>query len=71
LDVASRQQSEAFYGQDRWFAGHRNGATGLANPNTSDIENYKSAVFWIKSQLDSSTTYLTDDTRFYVQVVPI
>lgn len=37
-DIAARQECEAFYGQDKWFAGHRNGAAGLENPDTDDIQ---------------------------------
>jgi hypothetical protein len=36
-DITARQQCESYYGQDKWFAGHRNGAAGLTNPNTADI----------------------------------
>lgn len=36
-DVASRWDCQNYYGYDKWFAGHRNGASGLANPNTADI----------------------------------
>ncbi|KAF7588695.1 hypothetical protein BBP40_005294, partial [Aspergillus hancockii] len=60
-----------YYGYDKWFAGHRNGASGLANPNTPDITNYKHAVQWIQKQIDSNKKYKTDDTRFWVNVVAI
>ncbi|KAL8920777.1 MAG: hypothetical protein Q9172_004348, partial [Xanthocarpia lactea] len=43
-DVASRWDCQGFYGYDRWFAGHRNGATGLNNPYTEDI-NSESFLF--------------------------
>jgi hypothetical protein len=36
-DVTARHDCENFYGRDKWFAGHRNGASGLSNPNTADI----------------------------------
>jgi hypothetical protein len=36
-DVASRWDCQNYYGVDLWFAGHRDGASGLANPNTDDI----------------------------------
>lgn len=36
-DVASRWDCQNYYGIDLWFAGHRFGASGLANPNTADI----------------------------------
>jgi hypothetical protein len=37
-DVRARHTSQNYYGYDRWFAGHRNGETGVNNPNTSDIQ---------------------------------
>ncbi|KAK4125668.1 hypothetical protein N657DRAFT_274077 [Parathielavia appendiculata] len=70
-DVASRWDCQQYYGYDKWFAGHRNGASGLANPNTADINNYKSAVQWIESQINSNSRYRTDDTRFWVNVPAI
>ncbi|OKL55433.1 hypothetical protein UA08_09301 [Talaromyces atroroseus] len=70
-DVASRWDCQEYYGYDKWFAGHRDGASGLANPYTQDIENYKSAVQWIQSQIDSDSKYKTDDTRFWVSVPAI
>jgi hypothetical protein len=51
-DVASRWDCQGYYGYDRWFAGHRNGASGLANPNTPDINNSKSALHWIESNIN-------------------
>ncbi|KAJ6184401.1 hypothetical protein N7519_005702 [Penicillium mononematosum] len=70
-DIASRWDCQRYYGYDKWFAGHRNGASGLANPYTQDILNYKASVEWIKQQIDSNPAYKTDDTRFYVEVVAI
>ncbi|KAG5651995.1 hypothetical protein H0H81_006647 [Sphagnurus paluster] len=45
LDISLRHESQNFYGESKWFAGHRNGASGLSNPNTQDIQNYKDAVY--------------------------
>ncbi|KAE8364473.1 hypothetical protein BDV27DRAFT_157849 [Aspergillus caelatus] len=70
-DVASRWDCQNYYGYDKWFAGHRNGASGLANPYTADINTYKSAVQWIQKQIDSNEKYKYDDTRFWVSVVAI
>ncbi|KAL2814005.1 hypothetical protein BJX63DRAFT_393294 [Aspergillus granulosus] len=70
-DVASRWDCQEYYGVDLWFAGHRNGASGLSNPNTDDINNYKSAVYWIQTQIDSNSAYQSDDTRFWVDVEAI
>ncbi|KAE8353292.1 hypothetical protein BDV28DRAFT_111103 [Aspergillus coremiiformis] len=70
-DVASRWDCQNYYGYDKWFAGHRNGASGLANPYTADIATYKNAVQWIQQQIDGNSNYKYDDTRFWVSVVAI
>jgi len=70
-DVSTRHQCQSYYGVDKWFGGHRNGASGLTNPYTTDITNYKNAVYWIQTQITSNSKYLTDDTRFWVDVVAI
>ncbi|KAE8373411.1 hypothetical protein BDV26DRAFT_285137 [Aspergillus bertholletiae] len=70
-DIKARHDGEQKYGFDVWFAGHRNGASGLQNPNTQDITNYKDAIKWIKSQIESDKKYESDDTRFWVDVVAI
>jgi len=69
LDIQVLHASQNRYGlQHAWFAGHRNGSSGLNNPNTRDIDSYRSAVYWIRDQLNSETKYLSDDTRFWVDV---
>jgi hypothetical protein len=70
-DIQVRHAAQSKWGEYTWFAGHRNGQTGLSNPNTQDIANYRTAVYWIQSQINSSSTYLSDDTRFWVSVPPI
>ncbi|EAU35362.1 conserved hypothetical protein [Aspergillus terreus NIH2624] len=70
-DVKARHDSEEHYGFDTWCAGHRNGASGLSNPDTSDIAGYKSAIQWIQQQIESDEVYQKDDTRFWVQVQAI
>lgn len=70
-DVAARWDCQGYYGYDIWFAGHRNGATGLNDPWTEDIAFYKSSIQWIQSQIDSNSAYQSDDTRFWVDVTPI
>ncbi|KAH7136913.1 hypothetical protein B0J13DRAFT_640600 [Dactylonectria estremocensis] len=70
-DVAARWDCQGYYGYEKWFAGHRNGATGLSNPNTADIKFYRESVEWIQSQIDSNSKYKSDDTRFWVDVTPI
>lgn len=70
-DVTARAECQAHFGYDTWFAGHRNGESGLNNPNTEDIAFYKESIQWIQSQIESDGAYLTDDTRFWVDVTPI
>jgi hypothetical protein len=70
-DISCINQSQSHYGINLWFAGHRDGQTGLSNPNTTDISNYKTAVYWIESQLNSSSANLSNNTRFWVQVPAI
>jgi hypothetical protein len=70
-DISCRHQSQAYYGHDQWFAGHRNGSTGLANPNTADIKAYRDAVYWMKGQIDSNPANLSNDIRFWVHVPAI
>ncbi|KAG6853495.1 hypothetical protein C0991_003769 [Blastosporella zonata] len=52
LDISLRHESMNHYGEGIWFAGQRDGASGLTNPNTQDIQNYKDAVYWIRDQLE-------------------
>jgi hypothetical protein len=70
-DVQVRHAAQSKWGEYTWFAGHRNGETGLNNPNTQDIANYRAAVYWIQAEINSSSIYLSDDTRFWVSVPPI
>jgi len=70
-DVQVLQMSQQFYGIDVWFGGQRDGQTGISNPDTTDINNYKNAVYWIRDQINSDPKYLTDDTRFWVEVPAI
>jgi hypothetical protein len=72
LDIRVLHGSQAYYGLSRlWFAGHRNGQSGLDNPNTPDIATYRNAVHWIRDQLNANSKFRTDDTRFWVRVKPI
>ncbi|KAE8151660.1 hypothetical protein BDV25DRAFT_152422 [Aspergillus avenaceus] len=70
-DIKARHDGEEKYGFAKWYAGHRNGASGLENPDTSDINAYRDATKWIQSQIESDKKYESDDTRFYVDVVAI
>jgi hypothetical protein len=37
-DVKARHEGEEKYGYETWFAGHRNGESGVQNPGTDDIK---------------------------------
>lgn len=69
-DVRCLHDSQSYYGLDRWFAGHRNGSTGLQYPYTTDINNYKAAVYWIRDQIVNNGAY-SNDIRFWVNVPAI
>ncbi|KAL3471181.1 hypothetical protein BJX99DRAFT_238056 [Aspergillus californicus] len=70
-DIQARHEGEEHYGYEIWFSGHRNGATGVENPGTDDINAYIDAVAWIQEQIESDPKYESDDTRFWVQVQAI
>jgi hypothetical protein len=70
-DISCVHQSQSHYGIDTWFAGHRNGETGVKKPNAADINTYKKAVYWIRDQLLANRQHLKDDTRFFVRVKAI
>jgi hypothetical protein len=70
-DIQCLHESQKYYGINKWFAGHRNGSSGLANPNTSDIAAYRNGVYWIRDQLNASSANLSNNTRFWVYVRPI
>lgn len=66
LDIQVLHASQSHYGlYGTWFAGHRNGTTGLGNPNTADVLTYRDAVFCIRDQIDADPKCLTDDTKFW------
>jgi hypothetical protein len=69
-DVQVLHASQTHFGA-RWFAGHRNGESGLLNPAGADISRYRNAVQWIFTELNLHPAYRTDDTRVYVDVPPI
>lgn len=70
-DVSCINQSQRHYGLTLWFAGQRDGQTGLSDPNQTIITEYQVAVEWIESQLNSSSANLSNDTRFWVSVPAI
>ncbi len=70
-DVMCINESQRYYGLATWFAGERYGQTGMGQPNTPDITMYKTAVYWIQSQLASRSANLSNNTRFWVAVPAI
>ncbi|KAB8071212.1 hypothetical protein BDV29DRAFT_193448 [Aspergillus leporis] len=70
-DIKARHDGETKFGFDTWFAGHRNGESGVNNPYTADINRYRDAVNWIQQQIESDSKYQSDDTRFWVDVTAI
>jgi hypothetical protein len=72
LDIRILHASQNNYGMNRlWFPGHRMGGTGLRNPHVVNFNEYRSAVYWIRDQINANKKYLTDDTRWWVDVGPV
>ncbi|KAF4764672.1 hypothetical protein N7455_010595 [Penicillium solitum] len=70
-DIQARHDGENHFGYEIWFSGHRNGESGVNNPGTADIQTYINGVSWIQQQIESDDKYQSDDTRFWIDVVPI
>jgi hypothetical protein len=70
-DVSCINQSQSHYGISQWFAGQRDGQSGLSDPGQSVITEYEMAVYWIEAQLNSSSANLSNNTRFWVEVPAI
>jgi hypothetical protein len=70
-DVSCINQSQSHYGLTNWFGGQRDGQSGLSNPNQTVVTEYRAAAEWIESQLNSSSSNLSNDTRFWVSVPAI
>jgi hypothetical protein len=68
-DIQCLHDGQNHYGLYNWFAGHRDGPTGLSNPNTTDINNYRNAIYWIQSQINNG--HQTDNVRFWVNIPAI
>ena len=68
-DIQCIHYGQSHYGTSTWFAGQRDGQSGISNPNTTDINNYRNAIYWIQSQIDSG--HQTDDVRFWVTIPAI
>lgn len=67
LDVTVYNTCRNYFGSN-WFAGHRNGSSGLSNPNTQDINNFKIGYEWTYNNLSG---HETDDIRFWVDIPAI
>ncbi|MDR7092127.1 carbohydrate-binding domain-containing protein [Cellvibrio fibrivorans] len=67
MDVQIYNECRNYYG-DQWFAGHRNGSSGLSNSNTQDINNFREGYNWTYNQLAG---HECDDVRFWVSIPAI
>jgi hypothetical protein len=45
LDISERHEAQNYYGETLWFAGHRNGQSGLSSPGTQDIKNVSLSAY--------------------------
>ena len=71
-DIKALHTSQAYYGMDAWFMGHRGGESALLGHHANtDIRQYQAAVLWIQHQIERNPTYLRDDTRIWVRVPAI
>ena len=68
LDVQVYNECRSYFGTQKFFAGHRNGASGLANPNTADINRFIAGYNWTYNNI---ANHLTDDVRFWVSIPAI
>jgi hypothetical protein len=68
-DIQCLHDGQNHYGIYKWFAGHRDGPSGLNNPGTTDINNYRNAIYWIQSQINNG--HQKDDVRFWVNIPAI
>ena len=71
LDVAVLHAAQQRWPMEIWFGGHRNGQTGLRQPESPDVVRYRDAVHWIRDRIDADPAHLTDDVRFWVHVPAI
>jgi hypothetical protein len=69
LDVEVYIECRNHYGTS-WWAGHRDGTSGIQNPNTPDIENFKAGEDWT-NQMIQSGNHQCDDVRFWVTLPAI
>lgn len=69
LDVQVYVECRKYYGSS-WWAGHRNGSSGISNPNTPDIQNFKAGEDWT-NQMIQSGNHQCDNVRFWVSLPAI
>ncbi len=67
-DIQCLHDGQNHYGLYKWFGGQRDGQTGLNNPGTTDINNYRNGVYWLQSQITNGHMY--DNVRFWLTGVP-
>jgi hypothetical protein len=75
FDIQVLHASQKHYGMGvfgKWWAGHRGGYSGIHNlwPKY-DIDNYQKGVYWIRDEIKKDPRFLSDDTRFWVDVPPV
>jgi hypothetical protein len=68
LDVAVYHAAISRYGLDGFLAGHRNGQSGVGNPNTRDIRRFRAAFKWTRDRISSNSAYRINRVRFWVSV---
>jgi hypothetical protein len=68
LDIQVYIECRNYYGAN-WWAGHRDGSAGIANPNTADIQNFKAGEDWTYAQLQNG--HMCDNVRFWVSLPAI
>lgn len=69
-DVQVWNACKSYWGS-RYWAVHRNGESGANNPNTTDIQRFKTANDWTDARIGSNSAYSSNDVRFWVQVPAI
>ncbi|KAJ5782739.1 hypothetical protein N7457_004513 [Penicillium paradoxum] len=64
--IQACHKSEDCYRYEIWFSDHRNGESRINNSNTDNTNTWH-----IHQQIQSDSKYLSDDTRFWVDVQAI
>lgn len=65
FDIQVLHASQKRWGLARWFGGHRRGQAGLDEPVDVTTAAYRTAVDWIREQINANEKYRSDDTRFW------